>query len=80
MIIVILIPILLFSTMKYTLAITTGSNIIIFCITRPLLTKSDFPKQLAIGMIACVASVISIVVYEKFLVNNIWGKVKNTLA
>ena len=68
-----------FSKLRQTLVISFTANTILFCIVRPLLRGST-PASIGLSLLTIVFSAFSLVVYDKIITGNIWGKLKMSLA
>lgn len=78
-IISVVIPLMLYSTLKYTLFVSLIFNLLTFCIINPLIKGLKFDSCI-IGLLATIASVLCLTVYDKALTVNIWGKLKTNLT
>ena len=79
MIITVIVPLVLFSTLRYSLIITVATNSVIFCVLRPLI-KGTTTFSVFIGFCTCLVSAILLIVYDKALTSNLWSKLKMSLA
>ena len=79
MIITMIVPLVLFSTLQYTLIITVATNSVIFCVLRPVL-KGATTGSVFIGFCTCLVSAILLILYDKAITCNIWSKLKMSLA
>ena len=78
-IITVLAPIVLFSTLRFSMIITVANNSLIFCIVRPLM-RGTSAVSLIVGFCTCLISALSLIMFEKAIIGQIWRKLKMSLA
>ena len=79
LIITMIVPLVLFSTLRYSLIITVATNSVIFCVLRPLIKGAD-TFSVFIGFCTCLLSAILLILYDKAITSNLWSKLKMSLA
>ena len=80
MIITLIVPLVLFSTLQYTLIITVATNSVIFCVLKPLIKGGATTGSVLIGFCTCLVSAILLILYDKAITCNLWSKLKMSLA
>ena len=78
-IITVLAPIVLFSTLRFSMIITVANNSLIFCIVRPLM-RGTSAVSLIVGFCTCLISALSLIMFEKAIIGQIWRKLKMSQA
>ena len=74
-------PILLFSTIKYTLAISIPTNVLAFFVLKLTFVKVEsYAVSVIIGLTICLFSAFSLLLYEKLTVKSVWSEIKMSLS
>ena len=79
MLITVIVPLVLFSTLRYSLTITVATNSVLFFVLRPLI-KGATSFSVFIGFCTCLMSAIFLILYDKAITCNLWSKLKMSLA
>ena len=74
-------PILLFSSIKYSLAISIPTNVLAFFVLKlSFVEVESYAASVIIGFAICLFSALSLIFYEKLTVKSVWGEIKMSLS